>query len=264
MERKAGFAGTWYPDQPGELDKIIGSPGNAENYRHAVLPHAGLYYSGSLINKFFTGLDESIDRILIIAPSHYHVLGSDVFTVSSFTSSETPYGSIDTVPFSLNPYIVNDRAVADEHAVEMFLPFIKKHEGLKVSYALISHVSGYDKIVRLADALNDCVDKSTSVIASSDFTHYGRRFGYEPYGRGALERVRKEDMRCAELLAAGKTEEAYRLYSGGTICGLVPALLLSRLAALNGLTGMVGPCATSADRGGGKDDFVSYCDVFWR
>lgn len=264
MERKAVFAGSWYPDSPRGLDAIIGFQGHGGSYRHAILPHAGLYYSGALIKSFFSGLDERIGRILIIAPSHYHRIKSDVFTVSSFTSSETPYGSIVTVPFAPNPCVVDDRAVADEHAVEMFLPFIKKHGGLDVSYALVNHVSGYDAIVRLSDILSSHVDEETSVIASSDFTHYGRRFGYEPYGSGALERVRDEDMKCAGLLASGRTEEAYDMYSDKTICGLVPALLVSRMAVLKGLEGMIGPYATSAGRDGGRNDFVSYCDVFWR
>lgn len=266
MERKAKFAGFWYPSDIKDLDAIINLESNKDGagLRYAVLPHAGLYYSGSLINEFFSRLDKDVDHVLILSPSHYHYLRPGIFTTSAFTSSSTPYGSIETKPFDLKPNEIDDRAVNDEHAVEMFLPFIKKHGGLSVSYALISHVRDYGEIDFLAAKLFEYLDDRTAVVASSDFTHYGKRFSYEPYGPCAVGKVVKRDLICAELLATGRSEEAFSRYHESTICGLVPALILSRFASLKKAVGIVGPHCTSLDKGGKEDDFVSYCDVFWR
>lgn len=266
MERKAKFAGFWYPSDIKDLDAIINLESNKDGagLRYAVLPHAGLYYSGSLINEFFSRLDKDVEHVLILSPSHYHYLTPGVFTTSLFTFSATPYGSVETKPFDLKPNEINDRAINDEHAVEMFLPFIKKHGGLSVSYALISHVRDFGEIDFLAARLFEYLDDRTAVVASSDFTHYGKRFSYEPYGPYAVGKVVEQDLICAGLLAQGRSEEAFSRYHESTICGLVPALILSRFASLKKTVGIVGPHCTSLDKGSKEDDFVSYCDVFWR
>lgn len=265
MERKARFAGLWYPAGGRELDEITDFDKRGGDCRMAVLPHAGLYYSGRLISAFFSVLDSNVDHVVIIAPSHYHRILPGVFTTATFTSAETPYGSVEATQLDCVPHVVDDRAVADEHAVEMFLPFIARHGNLSVSFALVGSAASHDVIVALADCLAGCIDERTAVIASSDFTHYGRRFGYEPYGKGALEKVVEHDAAAANLLASGMTEEVWDTYYGkSTICGIVPAMTVSRLAAMEGLKGAVTLHATSADDGGDRSDFVSYFDVFWR
>ena len=109
------------------------------------------------------------------------------------------------------------------------------------------------------------MDEKTAFIASSDFTHYGRRFGYTPYGNYALERVKDSDYKIASSLAVGDTEGVFSIHENTTICGIAGAMILSYAAKLKGLKGEVGDHYTSYDvYPDCADDFVSYFDVFWK
>lgn len=270
MKRNARFAGLWYPDDPEELLHIVSSrPRRAgdRDCRFAVLPHAGLYYSGELIASFFAVLAKDIDHIVIVAPSHYHYLKPGVLYTARFTESETPLGTIPTVPLWTSRCIVDDQAIADEHALEMFLPFIAAKKGISVSYGLVSQIAGMDGVKALAEDLSPLVGPRSGLIASSDFTHYGRRFGHLPYGSGpdAVDNVVENDLSCADSLAKGDIADVLtRFASSGTICGIAPAMVASRLAAMRNLSGHVDGHAVSLDKGGGRgDDFVSYVTIFW-
>ena len=265
MERYAEFAGSWYPENGDELDEYVrpdlfGYGGIMD----AVLPHAGLYYSRDIIRQYFEKMDEKICRIVIISPSHYFRLPPDMLCTARFISSRTPYGSIETIPIETEESIVSEAALQKEHGIEMFLPFIKA-AGVAVSYALINEVSGMESINRIAEELIGITDGNTGFIASSDFTHYGRRFGYMPYGNEAESRVRESDCECARLLSRMETEEVLRRFTGGTICGITPAMIISRVAELKGRTGCTGLFCTSDDITGSRsEDFVSYQSVLWR
>lgn len=266
MNRIARFAGTWYPADPKELSETVSFvPHQGTGFRFAILPHAGLYYSGELINSFFSILDPTVEKIIILAPSHYHYLQPGHLYTAEFTESETPFGSIPTIPLLTEYSVIDNQVVADEHAIEMFLPFIARQGGLSVSYGLISTVRSVEDVESYAQALLPLIDDKTAVIASSDFTHYGRRFGYMPFGPHAETAVVEHDLACACLLAEGNVEQVSRQFSDSTICGIVPAMIVSRIAVLLGLVGHVDGHATSLDKGGGyDDDFVSYVTVFWR
>ncbi len=271
MKRIARFAGLWYPDNPQELSLIVAPHGSHKRtseergaYRFAVLPHAGLYYSGALIASFFSALSEDVDHVIILAPSHYHYLKPGVLYTSRFTESETPFGSVPTIPLGVSDSILDNQAIADEHAVEMFLPFIAVRGGLSVSYGLISQIPGQDEVLAMAKKLSPLIGERTAVIASSDFTHYGRRFNYMPFGPRAVEKVVQNDLLCAELLVKGDIADIIPTYTTGTICGIAPAMITSCLAHMQGLSGHVAGHSTSLDKGGGPDDdFVSYVTVFW-
>jgi len=78
------------------------------------------------------------------------------------------------------------------------------------------------------------------LIASSDFTHFGRGFGFLPFppDEHAPERVRDLDHR---VIAAAATLDESRFFqtlqdTGATVCGAAPIALL--LAAIRNLAGM--------------------------
>lgn len=262
MIRKASYKGSWYPEDVRDLDRLCKTDGSGE-LRAAILPHAGLVYSAPLISAFFQNLRSEIQRVIIISPSHYYPLIAGIFYSSSFTLSETPYGNITTFPFPLSSVPFDD-AVSREHGIEMFLPFVAKKR-LSVSYALLSRVKSHDDIVKAGEAFAALMDENTAIIASSDFTHYGRRFGYTPYGNDALNHVVESDLRIATSLASGETESVFAIHENTTICGIAGAMILSYAAKLKGLKGEVGDHYTSYDVYPGRaDDFVSYFDVFWK
>ena len=261
MERYARFAGTWYPDDPGRLLRTVDTGKGYGRTVMGVLPHAGLIYSGSLIQAFFSTLSPRVRRILIISPSHYFRIRQDELISASFTSSATPLGSIATIPMDIGNR--SDRCVQAEHGVEMFLPFIAARSGLSVSYLIISSLSSYEAARRIARDILGQIDDSTAIIASSDFTHYGRSYGYMPYGSDGYDDVAEHDGMVAGLLAGNKAAEALEAASGGTICGIAAAAITATIAGMRGLDGREGDHATSADMNGDRRDFVSYRTVLW-
>lgn len=304
--RKARFAGSWYSGDPmalrAEIDEFLET--SAETYRSlhrkieekqknaaaAVLPHAGLYFSGRGIAHFFNNLDSETERIIIIAPSHYAALSPDLFSYGVFDSFDTPLGEIPGSPAeslgSLEYTAPQQRAVEMEHAVEMFLPFIahfnvlyKKNLNKRkatVLPLLISQVTGRDILEKLSSALLEWIgvdslkNKKTAVIASSDFTHYGERFQYTPFGMASVKEVEKHvdtyDRGIAERIIEHKYDEIFTELSLNrpTICGIAPALITAKMMESIGAAGEIADCYTSNRYIEPDTNFVSYCLILWR
>ncbi len=262
MERYARFQGAWYPEDASALSAMIKTKKTTNGNRFAILPHAGLMYSALYINEYFSALSSEIKRIIIISPSHYHYLESDVLITANFTSSHTPLGTIKTEKFPFG--LVADSFIQDEHGVEMVLPFIAKAGDIAVSYILISSLSSVESATKIALMIEKTMDDATGIIASSDFTHYGALYGYMPYGINGYDRVIEEDRKIAELMADNNWEEAVTRARGGTICGIAPSVITSIIARNKKMKGRVGMCGTSADSTRDRNNFVSYCTVLWR
>jgi AmmeMemoRadiSam system protein A len=75
-----------------------------------------------------------------------------------------------------------------------------------------------------AESLTTLDDGRTLFVFSSDFAHYGPRFGYTPFGAlspETREKIREMDERAIDLLSEGNARgfRAYLRESGNTICG---------------------------------------------
>ncbi len=266
MIRNSIFAGHWYPADPDQLDQLVTwEPEEGRKARIAILPHAGLYFSHRGIAHFFARLADGVDRIILLAPSHYAYLRPDHILTGDFTGYQTPYGVIPGKPLS-GFDTGGESAIWQEHAVEMVLPFIAKKGGISVSTGLISQVSDPKP---LAQTLLSQMDEHTALIASSDFTHYGASFDHIPYGaRVTLEvrdKVEEEDRSLAGILASGDAKEALGFCRDhrSTVCGIAPGTIAATVAKHLGLEGEVADYYTSYDLGGGDDSFVGYATVLW-
>lgn len=264
MVRKALFRGTWYPYREDECRKIIGDIGKGGEAMHAVLPHAGWPYSAPMLREYFSIMRRDIKRIIILSPSHYYRIPADAFISSSFTAAETPFGEIPVTGVRIRSAALSDTAIQREHGVEMILPFIGMLGGISVSFLLINEITSPDALKHLASELIDAIDSHTSIIASSDFTHYGPRFGYMPYGIHGLEKAIEDDGECSMLLSENKTDEVFRRFTHGTICGIAAAMILSQVARETEMPGWCGMSGNSAESTGDDEDFVSYRTVYWR
>ena len=165
--------------------------------------------------------------------------------------------------------------------MEMILPFIaylNKSREKQISYApaLISKITNGFVLSELCDKLVSDIGRAslksgeTLLVASSDFSHYGRRFGYEPYAHQTRieqrERVKQDDLALARLLSEGKSEEALALCAEkkATICGIAPSAIVSEIAKRLGLTGTIASYYNSYDIAPSQDDsFVAYCTILW-
>jgi len=282
MIRKALFAGSWYPADQQTLKLLISESIETvlkhTTYQHcpcrfAVLPHAGLFYSKTGIAPFFAADLSKIQRLVVLAPSHYANLSPDCLVSAPLDGLETPLGMLESQNLD-NAQAKYFSAIQSEHALEMVLPYIASLSPRpKVTLALISHFSQPQAVKSIGDALLAQVGEEeikagrTAFIASSDFTHYGPRFGYTPYQSGAPMRVREDDLALSHLLCEGRIEEAFAFCSSkrSTVCGYAPAMVVSYIASRMQSRGWVADYYTSLDISSSPDaNFVAYSTILWR
>ena len=292
--RKAWYAGSWYSADNDllrtQIEQSVGQVSSQEPddpirgpARFALLPHAGLAYSSRGLAHLIVNAPSRIDRVVILAPSHNAVVPDDTLSFGLFSGFETPLGVLESWVTSLEGQGPDASVpIQREHAVEMVLPFLAylqdtQRSPIRVAMALINQVTDLSSASRLAESLLGALEEKelesgqVMIIASSDFSHYGQRFGYAPFGtqvdEKVVQKVRDEDLQVANLL--GRCELGPLFLSQRmrrrTICGIAGASVVSALARLLDTNGWVADYYTSLDVLGDRaTDFVAYGTVLWR
>jgi AmmeMemoRadiSam system protein B/AmmeMemoRadiSam system protein A len=240
---RSQLAGSWYPAEAEELSKQIeGFFQKAEvepikNVMALILPHAGYRYSGQTAACALKTTDKKYKRVVVIGPSH-RVAMEEVLSVPRVTHYQTPLGQIPLdVEFigRLLEYPIFQNVPSThkyEHSVQIELPLLQfVGKDFKV-VPIVAGTCSLETITTAAAVLRSLVDEGTLVVASSDFTHYGRGYGYVPFRENIPEQIKKLDMGAYEHIANLDTEGflQYKRKNGATICGYIPiAILLSML-----------------------------------
>jgi len=269
------LAGAWYPADAGQLREMIdgwlsdtpAGPGSAIGL---VVPHAGYRYSGPVAAAGYRHLHGTMcTRVVILAPSHRMAFkGVVVLEADAFA---TPLGQvrIDAAVGELvkaSPIRADARPFEDEHSLEIQLPFLQRvlPEASVVPLLFGDMVSeDYRELVSTIERL---ADDRTAFAVSSDFTHYGWRFGYEPFPPEGpdfvRERLRELDMGAVEPLLQGDAEAFTRYLdrTGATVCGRVPVTAFLTWAGPR-CSGELVAYRTSLDVSGDYDNVVSYAAV---
>ena len=240
---RSTLAGSWYPaDTEGLNRQIEGVFGKAEvepinNVIAFILPHAGYQFSGQTAAFALKTTSKKYKRVVIIGPSH-RVPMEEVLSVPRATHYETPLGQI---PLDVEfigkllkyPMFQNVPQVHEyEHSVQIEVPLLQY---MQRDFKLVPLVAGscsFETISEAGTILKGLVDEETLVVASSDFVHYGRNYGYVPFTENIPEQLKQLDMGAYEHIKAldCKGFLEYRRKTGATICGYVPvAILLSML-----------------------------------
>ncbi len=235
MERQAIYSNSWYPSDPEILATITHIDKSKGHAKFAVIPHAGLFYSAEGIRKAFNNLDQSIEKMILIAPSHYYYLPVDTVISYPYKSYQTPLGSIKG--FNLKIFKEGkEKYFQKEHALEMATPFIKNFNNIHLAIVLLNMFSSYQTILESAQNLLSTINEKTALLASSDFTHYGKNFNYTPFGLPVNETVMKQtinkDLSVAQMLIQGKIQELFEINKKepSTICGLAGIMLIAEIA----------------------------------
>ncbi len=239
------LAGTWYTGDPdalraqleGYLEEADETPPGRPSA--LVLPHAGYAYSGRIAAAGARALrGHRFRRVVVMGPAHRARLPHTA-ALPAAGSLETPLGDVplDTAfiarlarhrGFALSP-----AAEGGEHSVGIQVPLLQVALG---SFALVPIVVGRldaPAARGLAGALLEEIDEETLVVASTDFTHYGRAFDYVPFEEDVEANLRRLDLGAFSRIEA-RDMEGFRAYvadTGATICGRDPVSIL--LAMLN-------------------------------
>ena len=250
-ERPARLAGSWYPADPTELTKELDTALAAAKEEPAelparhllgvIVPHAGYRFSARTAAAAYRLVGEAHPkRVFVMGPSHHSPIRG-VVLVEARTFG-TPLGplTIDTAALdalSADPLFVRAPEVdAQEHSVEMQMPFIRKvAPDAKVVPLIVGRLT-LDEVQRVASRIRALLGPGDLLVASSDFTHYGPNYGYVPFRDDVPAQLKALDMEAWANIESGDTAAFWRFKhrTGDTICGFYPVSIL--MEALGGKT----------------------------
>ena len=252
--RPAAVAGFFYPGDAAALAAEVTSylaaarAGRGSAAPKAIIaPHAGYIYSGPIAASVYARLAPLrgvVRRVVLAGPAHrVHVAGAAIPSVDAFSS---PLGAVRLDRAALDdlatlPFVeTSDRAHAQEHSLEVHLPFLQSVLG---DFSLVPLVVGDASPDEMA-ALFDRVwgGDETLVVVSSDLSHY------LPY-RAAQERDSRTAQAIVELEARLIPDEA---------CGAAPINGLLTAARRRTLGAELVDRRNSGDTAGDRARVVGY------
>jgi hypothetical protein len=243
------FSGSWYPAGEAELRTLLErlfdeserrtGPYLAPRAAGFVVPHAGLIYSGTVAAAAYRHLRAHPPaRVVLLGFSHHGAPpGAWIADVPALA---TPLGEV-AVDREFAAALSEDggfrtagEAGLCDHSVEIQLPLLQfAAPQAQVVPVYVSRMSQESRAAA-ARMLASLLEPGTVIVASSDFTHYGRAFSYQPFPVDDATAVRLRELDEGAMDAAG-TLSADRFLAelratGATVCGAEPiALLLETL-----------------------------------
>jgi AmmeMemoRadiSam system protein B len=182
--KQPAVAGLFYPDAADRLQQDIDAYLRAaeahgrDRPRALVAPHAGYRYSGPVAASAYAQVApwaDAIRRVVVLAPSHRVAFRG--IALSSADRFATPLGEIGVdsravAEIARLPGVgLLDAAFAEEHALEVQLPFLQRVIGDFLLVPLIVGDAPAEDVARVLEALND---NQTLIVVSSDLSHYHR------------------------------------------------------------------------------------------
>lgn len=241
---RSQFAGTWYEADPARLAQRIDADLRTadttppDNIYALILPHAGYDFSGKIAARGAAMVrGRRFKRVIVLAPSHRMLLSRRLAKPGAGTF-ETPLGCLTLDREALqslesSPWFQTcAEAFEGEHSIEIQLPVLQRALGDFLLVPLLVGRLDDASAPPVARALQAIIDRYTLVVVSSDFTHYGSAFGFQPFGEPLAENIQRLDDGAFAHIAQrdGPGFLDYCRQTGATICGRDPiAILLAML-----------------------------------
>jgi AmmeMemoRadiSam system protein B/AmmeMemoRadiSam system protein A len=265
-------AGKTPEDGSPEDHTAMNAASNKADVLAVIAPHAGFMFSGkTAAYSYESARSKPVKRVFLLGPSH-HVSLHGVALPQAVTF-ETPLGNLqvdkETIAelssypmFSVQPEIHRV-----EHALEMQLPFIRQTFGeVKLVPLIIGTLHDESEVRLIAEVLKGYVSGDDIVVVSSDFTHYGPRYGYSPFKSDMRANIEKLDREAFKHLSekdlSGFLDFEERTHD--TICGFFPCAVLCAMLPPDANASLL-KYSTSQDMAEeDKDNSVSYLAINFR
>jgi MEMO1 family protein len=253
--RKAAMAGKFYPGSSTELRAMVrGFIADARTTDGApvpkaiIAPHAGYVYSGAIAAEAYARLipaKDVISRVILLGPCHRVAVHG--LAASSADAFATPLGDviIDKDAFAAVSHLpqvsVVDETHAEEHSLEVHLPFLQEVLGDFSVLPLVVGDATNDEVAEVLDILWG--GDETIIVISSDLSHF---LDYDT--ASALDR------KTCDAIEAFDPDAIQREQA----CGRVPVKGLLTLTKRRGLLVETIDLKNSGDTAGSKDRVVGY------
>lgn len=258
--RRPAVAGTFYPAEPSALaaevdDLLRGAKGGAGadsgDLVALIAPHAGYVYSGPVAASAYARLarrQPKFRKVVLIGPDHH--VGFGGLAASSARAFETPLGLVPQDRAGLDRVLtlpqveILDEAHAQEHSLEVHLPFLQKVLGDFEVVALVAGQASPEEVSQVFDVLLD--NDETLLVVSTDLSHY---LDYKTAGR--------TDAATVEAICQLRQDDV----GDRDACGRVPVRGLMHWARQRGLHAEALDVRNSGDTAGDKSRVVGYASV---
>lgn len=251
--RNPAVAGLFYPDNPRELHALVSGYLAAVSTsgvvpKAIIAPHAGYVYSGPIAASAYARLQPArgrVTRVVLLGPAHR--VGFRGLALSSADYFLTPLGritidreAVDKISHLPQAYVM-DAAHAQEHSLEVHLPFLQEVLG---EFSLVPLVVGDAEPGEVAEVLDLLWGgPETLIVISSDLSHYHDYKSAQKLDRAtsqAIEQLRPEAI------------------DYDSACGRNPVNGLLQVARQRGLKATTIDLRNSGDTAGSHDRVVGY------
>lgn len=280
-KKKNAFAGSWYPASARECESSINEfllegQGPAKgDFLAGIVPHAGWFFSGSIACRVIAGLAgaEDIDTIVLFG-AHMHQQSEPFILISG--GVETPLGDIE-VDEELAEALAGAISIRkrtpsrfpDENTLELQYPFIKHFfPNANIVVAGVAPSNFAPIIGGTAVTVAAELGRTIRVIGSTDMTHYGPNFRFNPAGAGdkAVAWVREDnDRRAIEAMTA--MDESAIIHQGlanhNMCCPGAAAATAAAAKKMGATRGISLDYATSYEKSR-DDSFVGYAGILYK
>lgn len=268
--RPPAVAGTFYEGTPERLRAQVTAcfaenetPSTKERFIGAVVPHAGLMYSGHVAAAFYA-LAELPRRFIILCPNHTGL--GHFAAINREGEWRTPLGNvrIDTpladALMAKSQLLAEDaRAHAREHSLEVQLPFLQQLLGDFTFVPICLGANRYDYCAEIGSAIANVVaasEEPVGILASSDLNHYEDQKTTMRKDQLAIDEVLKLDPR-----ALWRVVDEFDV----SMCGFIPTTTMLIAANQLGATdATLIKHATSGDINGDYAHVVGYAAILIR
>ena len=266
--RPPAVAGRFYPARPHvlarDLDEHLRADGvssnKVENALGCVVPHAGDMYSGGVAGAVY-GRMPARTSYVIMCPNHFG-RGAPLAIVST-GSWLTPLGEVpidaavaQAIRNACRLLMEDPGAHAEEHSLEVQLPFLQREVKSFRFVPIAIGVSGYAALEALGHGLAEALKNLTPrpmIVASSDMNHYEPDSITRVKDRKAIDRILELDPKG--LYDVIRKEDI-------SMCGYGPAIaMLTAAKDLGAGHAELVKYATSADASGDRSAVVGYAGI---